>query len=213
MTLNHGSRPLSVKWDMRSSFARLSHSPISRITAVMLLGLALCRPAVSGPIHDAAEEGDLEKVKALIHYHPDLVFSKDDADNTPLHVAAFEGHTDVAEFLLAHNAKINAKGQNGTTPLIEAALTGNKDVAELLLAHHADVNAKDKDGNTPLYEAAQSGHKSTVALLLAHNAIVNAKNNDGDTPLHAATLAFEGSAEVVELLLAHNADEIGRAHV
>src|ERR1035438_9923168 len=24
MTLNHGSRPLSVKWDMRSSFARLS---------------------------------------------------------------------------------------------------------------------------------------------------------------------------------------------
>ena len=36
-------------------------------------------------IHEAARDGDLENVKALLKHYPDLVFSKDTYGLTPLH--------------------------------------------------------------------------------------------------------------------------------
>ena len=39
----------------------------------------------SRSIHDAAESGDLEAVKALVRANPDVVFSKDRNGLTPLH--------------------------------------------------------------------------------------------------------------------------------
>jgi hypothetical protein len=50
-------------------------------------------------IDDAAQNGDLEKVKALLKDNPDLVSSKDKWGRTPLHLAARNGHKDVAELL------------------------------------------------------------------------------------------------------------------
>jgi ankyrin repeat protein len=50
-----------------------------------------------------------------------------------LHDAAGEGHKDVAELLLAHNADINAKNNKGNTPLREAAIGGHMDVVAFLL--------------------------------------------------------------------------------
>ena len=44
---------------------------------VALFVLAWGSLAFCGEIHDAAKNGDLEKVKALIKANPDLVFSKD----------------------------------------------------------------------------------------------------------------------------------------
>jgi ankyrin repeat protein len=78
-----------------------------------------------------------------------------------LHSAAYEGHNDVVELLLAKGANVNAKINDGFTPLYEAASNGQKDVTELLLAKGADVNAKDNDGKTPLQVA-----KPEVADLL-----------------------------------------------
>lgn len=43
-------------------------------------------------IHDAARDGDVGKVRALLKETPDLVFSKDNIGRTPLHVAAEEAH-------------------------------------------------------------------------------------------------------------------------
>jgi ankyrin repeat protein len=156
-----------------------------------------------GGIHEAARAGDLEKVKALLEDNPDLVFSKDNLDETPLHYAAIFGGKGVAELLLANKTKVNAKDINGETPLHWAAYSGHKDVAELLLANKAEVNAKDTNGLMPLHLAARLGHKDVAALLLASNADVNAKEKHGWTPLHFAV--FDGRKEVVELLLASKA--------
>jgi ankyrin repeat protein len=70
---------------------RLCHSLVfSRAAVAMLVLFALTssRPAVCGPIHDAAGDGDLAKVKALLKDNPALAFSKDNNSQTPLHWAA-----------------------------------------------------------------------------------------------------------------------------
>ncbi len=49
------------------------------------------------------------------------VNARDNDGGTPLHMAAAEGHKDVAELLLANKAEVNAKDNDGRTPLHLAA--------------------------------------------------------------------------------------------
>ena len=147
---------------------RLSYLPVRpfiALTLFALLSLAWNGPVFSGEIHNAAKNGDLGKIKALMRGNPDLVFSKDDGGDTPLHYAAANGRRAVAEFLVTNKADVNAKGRNGSTPLHYAAFGGNGDVTELLLAHGADVNAKDNKGNTPMSIATLWGNRDVVELL------------------------------------------------
>jgi len=187
---------------MRSFFSRFCHSPILRRTAVLLIALAWSSLAFCDEIHDAAGNGDLDKVKALLKTNPDLVSSRDkNSGATPLHRPAAAGLTNMVELLLANKADANAKDIGGATPLMWAAANGRRDVAELLLANKAEVNARDNNGETPLHEAAKDGYKDVAELLLANKADVNAKANDGATPLEWA--AATGREGLVELLRQH----------
>jgi hypothetical protein len=152
-------------------------------------------------VHLAAEQGDLEKVKALLETNPDLATSKDKSGITPLHLAAYRGHKNIVELLLSKGADLNAKMKGGQTPLHAALEKGQKEVVELLLAYYA--NAWDNDGHTPLHCAAYQGHKEVVELLLANH--VNAKNKDGHTPLHYAL--EKGHKDVADLLRQHGGHE------
>ncbi len=86
-------------------------------------------------IQDAAQDGDLGRVKLLLKGNPALASSKDDSGETALHMAAMAGHKGVVEILLAHGADVNAKDKNGDTPLRLAVIKGHKDVAQLLRQH------------------------------------------------------------------------------
>ena len=164
-----------------------------------------------GSLLEAAFNGKLEKARALIKEHPELVNSQNSYDGrTPLHLAVEYGHKDVAELLLANKADVEAKAHGDWTPLLNAVFGGHKDLVELLLAHNADVNVKDKWGRTPLHVAAENGYTEIAALLLAHKADVNARNRDGMTPLHVAVAL--GYRDLVELLLGHNADINAKAN-
>jgi hypothetical protein len=143
-------------------------------SAALLLGLAALTaslPSLCAPIHDAARSGDLAKVQALVKADPSLVASKDEKyEQTPLHIAAFNDHKDVAEFLLANKADVNAKAKNGSTPLHLAAAKGNKDIVELLLDNKAETNAVDNEGWSPLHSAVIWDHKDIQDLLIAKGA-------------------------------------------
>ena len=176
-----------------------------KLAAVTLVALVWSSLAFCGEIHDAAKAGDLAKVKALLNANPDLISSKDTNGLTPLHDATWNGHKDVAEFLLANKADVNAKDTDGSTPLLKVAFMGHKDMADLLLANKANVNAKANNNWAPLHEAAFGGNKDVAELLLTNKADVNAKNNKGQTPLSVAVLNKHN--EVAELIRQHGGHE------
>jgi hypothetical protein len=103
--------------NINALLSRLSHFPIPRLAIVTLIALVCNIPSFCGEIHYTAEVGDLTKVKALLKDNPELVSSKGDVGETPLHVAAKYCGKDMVELLLANKADVNAKSEFDWTPL------------------------------------------------------------------------------------------------
>ena len=73
---------------------------------------------------------------------------------TPLLLAAREGHTDAALYLIKGGADINqGSAADHTTPMLIAMINGNFDLAMLLFERGADPNMTSDAGATPLYAA------------------------------------------------------------
>ncbi|OPL07303.1 hypothetical protein AM593_04355, partial [Mytilus galloprovincialis] len=71
------------------------------------------------------------------------VDSKNEEEQTPLHLAADNGRTNcVRELLSADHSAANDEDENSNTPLHLAALSGHSKVANLLLTNGADVSAR-----------------------------------------------------------------------
>jgi ankyrin repeat protein len=167
--------------------------------------------AVAEPLDEAAKERDLAKVKSLIAEGSDVNVG-DENGLTPLHLAAYRGHKDVAELLILNGANVNAvttgKGWSGTkwTPLGYTIYKGRKDIAELLILNGANVNYADNDKrSTYLHLAAHKGDKDIAELLILNGANVNAADKTGANPLNLAEQ--EGHKEVVVLLIKNGAHE------
>jgi ankyrin repeat protein len=160
----YSKRILGAFMNITNVLSRFCHLPIPRLVIVTLIALACSIPAFCGEIHDAVKSGNVAKVKTLLKDNHNLVFSKDIDGFTPLHIAAKNGHRNVAELLLAEGADVNSRENFGETPLHLAGmrfsspldqsslskeeLKGKRDIALLLLAKGADVNAKDKTEKT-----------------------------------------------------------------
>ena len=128
----------------------------------------LATTAFADPIHSAVWNGDLEGVQAELDNGVDVDEKDDLWGRTPLHIAAEEGHKEIAELLIAEGADVNAKSEADATPLHYAASWGGKEIVELLIAAGADVNAKNDNGNTPLDWAILRKHTETADLLRKH---------------------------------------------
>ncbi|MBW7992221.1 MAG: hypothetical protein FVQ84_19710 [Planctomycetes bacterium] len=154
---------------------------------------------------NAAEEGNIEKVKSLIASGAD-VNSKSKYGDTPLHYAAKHGHKLVAELLIESGAEVNAKNKLSETPLHLAAENGYKDVVKALIAGGADVNAEAGYRGTPLHKAAFYGHRDVAELLVAAGTDINVSRPDGLTSLHVALQFRWRDPNVAKVLVANEAD-------
>ena len=108
--------------------------------AVLLLVLSYGSTAFCSEIHEAAEHGDLEKVRALLAGDPSLAKEKNLLEQTALELATFNNHPDVVAALLQFDADINHRTTGGLSALYIAADKGYADIVKLLLAHDAKVN-------------------------------------------------------------------------
>lgn len=124
---------------------------------------------------------------------------------TPLHLAAFFGHPELAKALLNRGANVDARSTNQmtNTPL-HAAVAGRKtEVIQVLLDRGADVNARQHGGWTALHGAAQAGDRQIVEILLANGADPNPRAENNQAPLDLALM--KGHQHVAELLEAQGA--------
>ena len=133
--------------------------------------------------------------------------------DTPLIMAAANGHHHVARALLNVGADANKAGCKGDTPLILAAQRNRKDVVNLLLNAGSDVNLRSdyrarSDGKTALIIAVEGRYHDMVRLLLDHGADPNLADKNGNAPLHHARISenpYSPSEDMLGLLISRGA--------
>lgn len=124
----------------------------------------------------AAETGDAEAVQQLLATAAatsavqDLLTAVDRFGSNALHIAAVQGHHEIAQLMLAAGARADFKGCSGATPFHLAAQEGHTDLVQLLLSAGATLDALDEHQHTPLLSAAGGGHTDVLKLLLDQGA-------------------------------------------
>ena len=124
------------------------------------------------PLLHASGHGDIAEVNRLIAAEAD-VNAADNNSNTPLHLAAFGGHAEVAKVLIAAGANVNAANNGGSTALHWTAQYGHAEVAKVLILAGANVNAANNNGITVLSLAKYKGHTAIIKILKAEGRVSN----------------------------------------
>jgi ankyrin repeat protein len=150
--------------------------------------------------------GQPEMIDLLVRYGADVNAVRSPSRYgvfSPLHAAVGYDRFEVAEALIKHGAKLEAKDGDGRTPLHRAAMQGNMRMAELLLKYKARLDNREdyhamrinddaglpwgwKSMNTILHSTAESGRPEMVAWLLARGLDPNAQNTRKQSPLDLA---------------------------
>lgn len=151
-------------------------------------------------IHSAAMTGDEARLQALLAEDKSHASAFSHDGWTPLHLAAFFGHTSCAKALIDAGAPVNERGKNQMSNLpIHAAAAGRKvDMIILLIESGASVNARQHGGWTALHAAAQNGDANIVHVLIGGGADLTARADNNQTALDLAML--KGNQEMVDIL-------------
>jgi len=178
---------------------------------------------------DAIRKGNSERVGELLKRQPTLVKASTKNGTTPVLLAVYADHPEIAESLLATGIEPNIFEAAATgriqrvrellkkDPILAKAYSpdgwtalhlnwGHLDTVELLLDSGADINAvsKNKFVATPLQGAAVAKRIELARLLIARGAKLSPRGEGGDSPLHEC--AGNGAIEIARLLLDHGAD-------
>ena len=155
------------------------------------------------PLHNAAESGDVDKVRELLEHEKYDVNCTDSKGRTPLHYASYKGHLDMVKILISDqfNSDMTIQDVNGATVLMLAALARHDNVVLALLCdYQCPLDVRDRHGRTVLHYACEGGGVSLVQTLIReHKADANARDDSNNTPLNVA--AFSGKADVALSLI------------
>ena len=178
-------------------------------------------PLYYPPFVKAAETGDIPQAENLLS-EGEFINQTTYFNQTPLHLAALAGQTDMVRWLLAREANPYVKDQSGKTPADDAHDLGHIDTEKVILdfiqllereqqayaAGNRDLLKQllEEDGRqyTLLHIFAQTGYLPGVEDELALGANINAKTALGLTPLHKSVIS--GNEEIARRLLAAGAN-------
>ena len=103
-----------------------------------------------------------------------------------MHLAARDGHVEIARFLLQNGAEVNARDRWDRTPLHSTSISGHVDILHLHVENGADLEAQDNGGSRALHDAADEGHLPFIQELISrYHVDINARDNYGRTALRA----------------------------
>jgi ankyrin repeat protein len=87
----------------------------------------------------AVKKGDLKKVKNLIQTEPNLINTRENYNQSLLHIATRSPNIEILQLLISKNADINIKDNENWTPLVIAALNNNKEAIIYLGVNGAEL--------------------------------------------------------------------------
>lgn len=157
-------------------------------------------------LHCAVQKPNLlHVVTVLLEHRVNANLAQEIDGDTPLCIAAGNGHLEIVKALLNKGVKANLSKNNGVTPIFMAAQEGYLEVLQILLNHNADPNLTRIDGVTPFIAAAFAGKFETLKALLANISDINhGTSAPGDDNCTALFLAAQcGHEDIVKLLIAH----------
>ena len=96
-------------------------------------------------MHKASQVGNLRVCKLLMDYDAD-VNKQDSKKQTPLWIAAKEGHEDICNELIQKDAFVNAKDEIGRTPFFIAFRKRHENVCKMLIHNGANTNINEVNG-------------------------------------------------------------------
>lgn len=136
------------------------------------------------PLIVATTNNDMAAAQALLNAGAD----KDQLSegNNVLHVAAFNGYTELVKLFGKDNPNIDQPHHEGATALALAAAGGHTDTMKALLEMGANINYQNRDGVGIPHYAASSGNLDTVQALLDARANINAQDAKGRLPVDYA---------------------------
>lgn len=112
----------------------------------------------------AAWRGKSEAVKWLLERGARI--NAGEKQWSALHYAVFNGHKDLAAYLLDQGADLDAHSTNGSTPLMMAVYEGHEDLARFLIEKGADRTVKNDWGDGAL-EWAMRYNRLKIARMVA----------------------------------------------
>lgn len=174
-------------------FVAAEKGHVAAVDKLLRLGIRvnICDNQGHSALYAAAWEGRCEIVELIGGRRSANLDIMSGSGLTPLCVAAFKGHVEVARMLYQLGADPNAMGSGAVTPLWTAAREGHLDVAKVLVEElHADVNLQcSPHAVSAIWIAAQEGKHDMVRYLASVGADLNMVSKQGATALHIALLA------------------------
>lgn len=162
-------------------------------------------------IHELVFRGDVSALRKRMEVAPDCVCCVDIlTQQTPLHVATIQGHTDIVRLLTSSKyITLDALDDQGRTALYIAAAMGRLEILRLLLPTQEDainyiVNIPTKQGLTALLIAAINNLIDIFHLLVKVGADISHTDPQGNTCLHHAVM--NDSKDCVGILIDRGVD-------
>lgn len=108
---------------------------------------------------------------------------RNNAQETPLHIACMNNYLGIVRILLKHKANVNCLTN---MRLSCVHLTHNFTILNLLYKHHIDLNVQDLHGFTALHEAIYNGNMNKIKWLMNRKVNINLLTSLNETPLDLA---------------------------
>ncbi|KAM4577862.1 uncharacterized protein ankdd1b isoform 1-T1 [Fundulus diaphanus] len=138
------------------------------------------------PFALAAEHGSVEMLKTLMEPYDMATMKPNKRGDTPLHLAARNGHLDAVQLLLQSFNTRDEVNMVGETALYQAAENRQEECVLALLEAGCDPNILTVTKCSALHPVSERGDASLVQLLLEHHAHTDVQNQQLEAPLHLA---------------------------